>query len=126
MAAGGNRKSSSKKQQENYKTYQLINKVQTNKIRKLERHCKAYPKDKACAARLAELKKKGGYIPRAKPLAPRTEPTVARIRAREGFLHHPETAGEQLSRLLGIPLPKSRTRNKKPAISHKKRRNVKA
>lgn len=120
-------KTSSKRQKDLYSEYKVSNRVQINKIRKLERHCKAYPNDVACAARLAELKQKGGYIPRSKPLNPGSNPTTPKVRARpvQGYLHMPETAGEQLSRLLGIPLPKVRTKQK-PRIRVKKSKHVKA
>jgi hypothetical protein len=118
----------SKKGKGLYAVYKTENRVQINKIRKLERHCKAYPEDKACANRLAELKKRGGYVPRSKPLIPGSNQTTPKVKPNPlaGFLHYPKTAGEQLSELLGIPLPRVKTRGRKPSITHKKRKNVKA
>jgi len=131
MAAqsGGNKKSNSKVQKENYKTYKLVNKVQTNKIKKLERHCKNYPKDKKCAERLAELKKNGGYVPRSKPIIPGSNPTTPNPKGTPSWavprgFKPMETAGEQLSRLLGIPLKLTTRKHRKPKITVRKKKNV--
>jgi len=121
--AGGNRKTSSKLQKEHYKRYKLENRAEKNKIKKLIKHCKRFPNDKKCAERLAELKSKGGYKPRKKPLIPGSNPTEPKIINMGYFQELPETPGEQLSRLLGIPLPKPRTRkSRKTKITHKSKK----
>lgn len=131
MAAesGGNKKTSSKRQKEHYKTYKLVNRVQTNKIRKLERHCKNYPNDKKCAERLAELKKKGGYVPRSKPIIPGSNQTTPKPRSTPVWLiprgfKFSQTAGEQLSTLLGIPLRLTTHKHRKPKVIVRKKKNV--
>jgi len=121
--SGGNKKTSSKLQKIHYQQYKLENRAQKNKIKKLQRHCKKFPNDEKCAERLAELKKKGGYNPRKKPLIPGSNPTTPKVVNRGCFTVLPETPGEQLSRLLGIPLPKPKTRkSKKTKITHKPKR----
>lgn len=124
--SGGNRKSSSKRQKEHYQEYKLENRVYKNKVKKLERHCKRFPNDKESEKNLLRILK-DGYKPRSKPLVPGSNQTIPKIKVRPmpGFLHFPVTAGEQLSVLLGIPLPYKNTHKRKPKITRKKRRNVK-
>lgn len=129
--SGGNRKTSSKLQKVHYQSYKLNNTVLVNKKKKLERHCKAFPNDKKCAERLAELKKTGKYNPRSKPLNPgsnQTIPTPKLIPSwaiPHGF-NPIKTAGEQLSVLLGIPLVRTTRKSKrKTKVTIKKKKNVK-
>ena len=122
-AVGGNKKTSSKRQKDHYKQYQLENRVLINKIKKLIRYCKKFPNDIKCAKRLAELKKTRKYNPRKKPLIPGSNPPRVEILNRRYSIIFPETPGEQLSRLLGIPLPKLRKRKpKKTQVTHKPKR----
>jgi hypothetical protein len=126
-SSGGNRKSSSKRQKEHYQAYKLQNRAHKNKVKKLTRHCKKFPNDKESARNLLRIIK-DGYKPRSKPLVPGSNPTIPKIKvgANLGETYTgPKTAGEQLSVLLGIPLPYKNTRKRKPQITNKKRRNVK-
>lgn len=131
MAAqsGGNKKSSSKLQKEHYKTYKLVNRVKTNKIRKLDRHCKKYPNDEKCAKRLAELKAGADYKPRTKPHNPGSNQTTPKPKGTpawavpHGFKLQ-ESAGEQLSKLLGIPLRLTTRKRRKPKVTIKRKKNV--
>jgi hypothetical protein len=125
-SSGGNSKISSKRQKEHYQAYKLQNRAHKNKVKKLTRHCKKFPNDKESARNLLRIIE-DGYKPRGKPLVPGSNPTIPKIKIRPmpGYLHLPMTAGEQLSALLGIPLPYPKTRKRKPQITRKKRRNVK-
>ena len=114
---------SSKKGKGSYAVYKADNRVEKNKIKKLTRHCKKFPNDLICAKRLEEIKEKG-YKGRSRPLIGGSNPTTPKTKFYNpipGFLHYPKTAGEQLSELLGIPVPKQR-RKSKPKITHKPRR----
>lgn len=126
---GGNKKTSSKLQKVHYQTYKIMNKVLTNKKKKLERLCKRFPNDVKCAERLAELKEGGKYNPRSKPLNPgsnQTTPNVKVYKAPRGF-NPSKTAGEQLSVLLGIPLIRTTRRpRRKPKVTIRKKKNVRA
>jgi hypothetical protein len=111
-----------------YAEYKSDNRVFKNKVRKLERHCKSFPNDKLSQENLDKLKEKG-YTGRTRPLVPGsnpTEPSVNTVRGiiQIGHVFGPKTAGEQLSELLGIPMPKPKVykRNTKPKITHKPRR----
>lgn len=123
--SGGNSKISSKLQKEHYKTYKLENKSRKNKIKKLERHCKRFPTDETAKKNLERIKK-DGYKCRTKPLIPGSNrPVYFTYNFNAGEIQHPQTAGEQLSNLLGIPLPVIKTtKKKKPKITHKKAKNV--
>lgn len=126
--SGGNRKNSSKLQKIHYQNYKLQNRAEKNKIKKLERHCKKHPEDVEGKKNLERIKK-DGYTPRSKPLVPGSNQNTVSLKpqVRAGYIHYPETPGEQLSRLLGIPLPKqSKSRHRgKASVTYKKRRNVK-
>jgi len=112
----------SKKAKDNYTLYKNSNKVEKNKIAKLTRHCKEFPNDEVGKENLARIKK-DGYKPRSKPLSPGSNPTTPKIRLQVGHAFGPRTAGEQLSELLGIPIPKQRSQRKsKPTITHKPRK----
>lgn len=104
-----------------YGSYKTENRVTKNKIKKLEKHCKRFPDDAEAKKNLARIKK-DGYKCRAKPLEPGSNKTRKIIRLDP--IKFPDTPGEQLSKLLGIKLPKARKRTK-PKIVRKKRRNVK-
>jgi len=120
-------KGSSKATKERYKAYQLDNRVYKNKVKKLIRHIKNHLNDEKGEENLARIKK-DGYKGRTKPLIPGSNPTIPRVlylnREDTGM---PETVAEQLHRLLGVAIPKQSKsyRGKKPAIFHKKKRNVK-
>jgi hypothetical protein len=117
-------KTSSKLQKVHYQTYKTTNQALTNKIKKLERHCKRFPDDEQGAINLKKAKN-GEYKPRSKPLAPGSNPTTPKIKLMQvGHVFGPKTAGEQLSELLGRPMPIVRTRRRKPkaVITHKPRR----
>jgi len=109
-----------------FKKYKLLNQVLKNKIKKLERHCKRFPNDKKCAERLVKIKR-DGYKCRAKPLNPGSNPTTPKPKFSGVIMEHAKTAGQQLSELLGIPLlPKHRPRRRKPKVTSKKKKYVKA
>lgn len=86
-----------------YAVYKTENKVFKNKIKKLERHCKRFPEDEVSKENLQRIKK-DGYTGRARPLVPGSNPTEPKVRL--PAISHVKTPGEQLSELLGIPLPK--------------------
>lgn len=116
----------SKKTKDNYTLYKTENRALNNKIRKMERHCKRFPNDKVGRENLERIKK-GDYKPRSKPLTPGSNPTTPKVRLSNeiGHMYGPKTAGEQLSALLGIPMPYIKTKPRKPKVTHKPRRNVK-
>jgi len=122
--------STSKNQKALFAAYQASGQVSKNKIAKLERHCKRFPKDEYNAENLIRLRKKGFKYTRAKPRNPGINKDTRKVEAYSytaGTLFERETPGEQLSRLLGIPL--RRTQYRKPGkapITYKKRRNVKS
>lgn len=105
-----------------YGVYKLESRVYENKVKKLERHCKNFPNDEEGKKNLERVKKEG-YKGRQKPLNPGINKGHSYIVL--GPVEHAETAGQQLSRLLGIPLKYAGP--KRPAkVRHKKRRNVKS
>lgn len=108
---------------ESYTVYKVENRAEKNKIKKLERHCKRFPDDKEGKKNLERIKK-DGYKPRSKPLSPGSNPTIEKVVFRPNNIKHPETAGEQLSRLLGIPFSKTKKPIKSKIIV-KQKRNVK-
>jgi hypothetical protein len=120
-----------------YAAYKTNNTVYKNKVKKLQRHCKKYPLDGKAKESLERILKEG-YKPRAKPLIPKsnqTSPSVETIAKRNGvfyaipgFLHYPKTAGQQLSELLDIELPKARRQQGtyKPKVTHRKKKNVRS
>lgn len=121
----------SKKGKGLYATYKSGNSVFKNKIKKLERHVKRFPEDEQGKINLERIKK-AGYIGRAKPLVPGSNQTTAKpkfnpsllvLTGQTGHTFGPKTAGEQLSELLGRPMPRVRTKRKpKTVITHKPRR----
>jgi len=119
---GGNRKTSSKLQKEHYKQYRLENRAEKNKIKKLKKHCRKFPGDKTGAKNLARILKDGYTTSRKRPIT--SGPNISKYEVynfRIGIaLPEILTPGEQLSRLLGIPLPKTKTRKpKKTKVTHK-------
>ena len=113
-------KQKSYKGKKQYKTYQTENRVFENKVKKLTRHCKEFPEDEVGKENLERIKKKG-YKCRKKPNVPGSNQTTPKPRPFVAVL--PKTAGEQLSELLGIPLPKP-AKKSKPKIIRKKKKNV--
>jgi hypothetical protein len=115
----------SKAEKARYTVYKNEGRALKNKIAKLERHCNSFPEDEVGKANLAKAKK-GEYTPRSKPLVPGSNPTDPKVKhfhPQVGHVFGPETAGEQLSKLLGIPVPIVRRRKKpKTVIKHKPRR----
>ena len=106
-----------------YKQYQTESRATKNKIRKLERHIKQHPNDEIHVKHLERIKK-SGYKIRTKPNDPGSNKVDAKIRLPR--IEHVDTPAEQLSKLLGIPIPKRHKSTRKPKIVHKKRRDVKA
>ena len=108
-----------------FKKYKLLNQVENNKIKKLVRHCKKYPNDKINAMHLDRINKVG-YKCRKKPLVPGSNPTTPKIKIRvmSANYNSSKTAGEQLSKLLGIPLPNLHKKKKKTKVVIKKKKNV--
>jgi hypothetical protein len=121
-------KKASFKGKKQYGTYKTENRIYKNKLRTLINHCKRNPNDEQAREQLEKLKK-SGVTPRK---APRNSGEHAadsytyQFNPAPGYLHIPKTAGEQLSELLNIPIPKApRRRKKKPGVSYrKKKRNV--
>lgn len=118
---------SSKKGKGSYASYKTENRGYKNKLAKLERHCKKFPDDKVGKENLERLKDPKNYTPRSKPIVGKSnKPTLKTYRFTTGEIEYPKTAGEQLSKLLGIPLRKyQRSRKSNAAIRYKKRQNVK-
>lgn len=117
----------SKKGKGSYAKYKTENRAYKNKIRKLERHCERFPEDEVGRKNLERLRDPKNFKPRSSPNNPGTNspnPTVYRFRS---YISISKTVAEQLSELLGIPLPKYYRRNKaaKTPVTIKKKRNVK-
>jgi len=123
--------STSKADKKNHEAYKLGNTVERNKLRKLERHCKRFPKDEENAKNLERIKKDGFKYTRATPRNPGINKDAQKPQAYRFMVSFPgtsaESAGEQLSRLLGIPLktPRYTNKPKKPAVRYKRTKNVK-
>ena len=119
----GRAKRDSKKNQ--HKAYQNDNRALTNKIAKTKKHIKKFPKDEKAAEFLERLER-GQWKQRTKPLVPGSnKPAIVTWSALDFSIQGPapavQTAGEQISALLGIDLPKTRAISK-PKITHKKKR----
>jgi hypothetical protein len=108
-----------------YATYKTENRAYKNKLRKLARHAKKHPNDEENLKALDRLSDPKNFKIRTKPLVPGSNQTIPK--RRYTFVSQVETAGEQLSRLLGIPMPKviKRRPKAKAAVTVKKRKNVK-
>ena len=120
----------SKAQKAQHTAYLAGNRVEKNKLRKLIRHCMHFPRDKENAENLERIRNKGFKYTRAKPRNPGINKDTQKspaYRIQVGHVFGPETAGEQLSRLLGIPLktPRYTNKPKKTAVRYKKTKNVK-
>lgn len=119
-------KQKSMKGKGSYASYKSESRAYTNRVKKFERIVKENPNDEEAAKTLKKLKDGGSakFKFKSRPKVPGSNKTVSKkYRAPTITM---ETAGEQLSRLLGIPLPKvserkSRTR---AAVVVKKRKNV--
>lgn len=114
----------SKKGKGQYANYKTENRAYKNKLRKFESIVKRFPNDKKAQETLERLRK-GEYKHKQRPLVPGSNQTTPK--RRYVSISHKETPGEQLSRLLGIPMPKIIRRRKKTkaAVVVKKRKNVK-
>jgi hypothetical protein len=117
----------SRKGKGSYANYKTENRAYKNKIRKLEKHCKKYPEDEVGQKNLERLRDPKNFKHRSKPHNPGTNspnPQVYRFRP---SVEGPKTPAEQLSELLGIPMPKYYRRSKpaKTPVTIKKKRNVK-
>ncbi len=106
-----------------YASYKTENRVHYNKIRKLERHCKDHPEDEKGKENLAKLKSGSTYTGRKAPREAGSNRTLRLISVVPP--EHIDTPAEQLSKLLGIPIPKPRVKSK-PKVTHKRRKNVKS
>ena len=117
-------KKSSFKGKKQYPTYKAENRVYKNKIAKLERHIKAYPEDEQAKTALARIQK-DGYTGRQRPHVAGSNPTTPGPHLIPGALNclKAKTAGEQLSELLGISMPKP-LKKRKPRVKVKRRKNV--
>lgn len=106
--------------------YKLEDRSTKNKIRKLEKRIRKNPEDKGAKDALEKIKEKG-YNRRSKPLSPGSNKPdfVGFYISNVNEVEHPKTAGEQLSELLGIPMPKPRKQRVKTKFYSKKKRNVK-
>ena len=114
----------SKKGKGQYAAYKTENRAFNNKLRKFENIVKRFPNDKKAAETLERLRN-GEYKHRQRPLVPGSNQTTPK--RSHASIPYIETPGEQLSRLLGIPIPKQIRRRKKTkaAVIVKKRKNVK-
>lgn len=106
-----------------YATYKTENRAFNNKLRKFESIVKRFPNDKKAQETLERLRK-GEYKHRQKPLVPGSNKTIPK--RRYVSIPHVDTPGEQLSKLLGIPMPKQIRRRKKvkAAVVVKKKKDV--
>lgn len=114
----------SKKGKGSYLIYKTENRYLKNKIKKLERHCKNYPNDEIGKKNL-EKAKQGKFSPRSKPLVPGSNifSFSNNIKYKPSKIPHIDTPGEQLSKLLNIPIPKpGRKIPKKTIIKQKPKR----
>ena len=111
----------SKRGKGTYLDYKTSNRVEKNKIKKLERHCKQFPNDEVGKKNLERVLAQGYNKPRAKPLQARQTPTIPKIKYSSVFLEQAKTAGEQLGALLNIPVPPIKEKVK-TIIKHKPRR----
>lgn len=108
-----------------YKRYQLDGRERKNKIKRLERHVKRFPDDKQAEKSLAEIRK-GNFNRRKKPISSNLEihnSPIKQIYELTGDSRM--TAGEQLSKLLGIVQPYKCKQKTKAPIKYRKRKNVK-
>ena len=118
-------KKSSNKGKGSYSTYKTENRGWKNKVRRLETIVRNFPNDEKAKEALEKYRKgPSTYKHRQKPLVPGSNKTIPK--KIHTFFTGSETAGEQLSRLLGIPMPKqSRKRHKvKTSVTVKKKKNV--
>lgn len=106
-----------------FKKYKTSNQRYKNKIAKLVRHVKEHPEDEVGKENLERVKSKG-ISDKRPPIVNGSNKTVPKPKPRTRPETAPRTAGEQLSELLGIPMPKPKKR-RKPRITKKKRRYVK-
>jgi len=121
-------KQKSYKGKKQYPAYKAENRVFKNKVRKLERHCKKFPDDKEAEKNLARIRK-DGYKAKSAPREPGSNQTYQIPEFTHGpryFEFLPKTAAEQLSEIFNIPIPKKTYKKRKPFVTHKKRKNVKA
>jgi len=105
-----------------YASYKNEGRAHHNKVRKLQRHCKNYPEDEEAIKSLAKLKDGILYTGRTHPREPGSNQTFRPIPIPK--IPKVKTPAQQLSELLGIPVPKPRKKFK-PKVTHKQRRNVK-
>lgn len=107
-----------------YATYKSENRAYKNKLRKFENIIKRFPNDKKAQETLERLRK-GEYKHKQRPNVPGSNKTISKkCRVK---VTHVDTPGEQLSRLLGIPIPKQISKRKrvKATVVIKKRKDVK-
>ena len=107
-----------------YATYKTENRAYKNKLRKFETIVRRFPNDKKAQETLERLRK-GEYKHKQRPNVPGSNKTIPK-KCRVD-IPHVDTPGEQLGRLLGIPVPKQIRRRKKvkAAVVVKKRKDVK-
>lgn len=107
-----------------YKLYKLEGRALKNKIKRLTKHIKRFPKDQQAVKSLKVIEK-ANFTHRSKPRAPNPVRPLKEVY----FIHHPDlpkTAGEQLSELLGIPLRRTNYKKQgKVPFKYKKNKNVK-
>ena len=107
-----------------YANYKTENRAYKNKLRRFESIVKKFPNDEKAKETLKRLQK-GEYKHKQRPLVAGSNPTTPK--RSHVKIPHVETPGEQLSRLLGIPMPKIKSRRKrtKAAVVVRKKKNVK-
>lgn len=106
-----------------YASYKAENRAYKNKLRKFESIVKRFPNDEKAKETLERLRK-GEYKHRQRPLVAGSNKTISK--RSYANIPHVETPGEQLSRLLGIPMPKAPRKRKKTktAVVIKKKKDV--
>lgn len=107
-----------------FKKYKINNQRYKNKIAKMIRHIKKHPNDKTAKENLKRVESnpiKDKIVAKDKNSVRPLPISIPSFRNSE----KQKTAGEQLSKLLGIPMLKIRKRSK-AKISTKRRKNVKS
>ena len=121
-------KQKSSKGKGSYAQYKTENRAYKNKIAKLEKHIRTFPDDEKAQENLKRLKDPKNFKVRTRPHNPGSNRPEAEIHTyAPATTYICKTAGEQLSELLGIPIPKyvRRYKKQKAPVTIKKRKNVK-
>jgi hypothetical protein len=120
-------KQKSKKGKGSYLSYKNEGRAFKNKVKKLKRHCKKFPKDEEAEQALKKLNSPKDFKLRAKPLVPGSNRPVLEMVNYNPYkvIPVPKTPREQLAELLGIVLRDEFDKKaKKPKVKIRKKKNV--